>query len=121
MKSLIILMVLGLLAAGCTKKDEERSTATVENSQRTRPLYYFSDKGNKNASVNLEKGKVNVTYTHKGDGEFVVWLTSTDNSDSHLIAKEKGPKSEMVTVEIPKNGTYMLSIETLGSYIVSIR
>jgi len=121
MKSLIILIVLGLVAAGCTKKDDERSTTRIENLPKPHPSYDFVDKGFKNAPINLEKGKANITYQNKDGGEFVVWLTSADNGDSHLIANEKGPKSEMVTVEIPKDGSYVLNIQTQGSYIVSVR
>ncbi len=122
MKSLIILVLFAFIAAGCTKKEEERPTTTkVENLPRPHPSYDFNDKGPKNETVNLEKGKVNVTYAHKEQGEFVIWLTSTDNSDSHLITNEKGPKVEMVTVDIPKDGTYILNIQTKDSYIISVR
>lgn len=110
-----------LTAGGCTKKDEERPVPKTENLQKAPPSYDFVDKGFKNAEISLEKGTVLITYTYADQGDFVVWLTKTDNSDSHLIANIKGPKSETVKAEIPKAGNYMLNIQTQGSYTVSVR
>jgi hypothetical protein len=120
-RPLLILAALALIAAGCTKKDEERPTPKTENFPKGPPSYDFVDKGFKNAEVSLEKGKVTVTYSYDDQGDFVLWLTSTDNSDSHLIANIKGPKTALVVVDIPKAANYMVKIQTEGSYTVSLR
>lgn len=120
-RSAFIIILLALLAAGCTKKEENQPPVRNENVPSPRPSYDFSGSGFKSASVNLEKGKAAVTYAHNDPGNFVVWLTSEDSSDSHLIANEKGPKSEVVTLNIPKNASYILNIQSQGSYSISIR
>lgn len=120
--TILLVLILALLAGGCTKKDEERPPVPkTENLQKAPPSYDFVDKGFKNVEISLEKGTVAITYSYTDKGDFVVMLTRTDNTDSHLIANIKEPKSETVKVEIANAGNYMLNIQTQGSYSVSVR
>lgn len=120
--TIFFVLFLTFLTGGCTKKDEERPPIPkTETLEKAPPSYDFVDKGFKNAEISLEKGTVSITYSYTDKGDFVVMLTRTDNTDSHLIANIKEPKSETVKVEIANAGSYMLNIQTQGSYSISVR
>lgn len=119
MKYFLILIITAFIFSGCTKEDQQNTKK--ENLPPVAPSYDFTGQGFKNAEVSLLKGNVAITYIYQGEGDFIVTLTKTDNTDTHLIANIKSSKAETVRVDIPADGKYMLNIQTQGSYTVSLR
>jgi hypothetical protein len=84
-------------------------------------LAYNDVQGNKTQTIALNKGAAVFEVDHKGDGEYLFLLKTTQGDSVLEIAKGKGDFSIKKTFEVPQTTAYLLEVLTSGNWSFKYR
>jgi hypothetical protein len=98
---------------------ESLDNPTSEQIKQYRMNYNYS--GHQDLIIDLLQGPVTFVMEYPGNDNFRVMLKTNKGEDVKLLIDKKGPVAELVKMDAPYLGPYLLEVRTTGTWRVEHR
>lgn len=112
----ILILLLIIISCGNTKKSSQNDDTSKSQITKT-----IKGSGAETQRITLNKGAAIFKYNYSGSDNFIIWLKTSDAKNLDLIVNEIKSTSGSKSVSIPKDGTYILDVETVGNWTIDIK